>query len=205
MGNRFGEIAFTPAVKAEQTRLGSRRAYAAQAEGPATNDRLGEDEAAFIASRDSIYMATVTETGWPYVQHRGGPAGFLKVLDERTLGFADFRGNRQYVSVGNVMGEDRVCLFLMDYGQRLRLKIFGRARLTEAPEDLGRLANPGYKAVVERGWLITLEAFDWNCPQHIVRRFTAQEIAAAFTPLERRIAELEAEIAVLKAEAGEQG
>ena len=205
MGNLFGEIAFTPAVQAVQTRLRSRRAYAAQAEGPATNGRFGPDEAAFIAARDSFYLASVGETGWPYVQHRGGPAGFLKVLDEGTLGFADYRGNRQYVSVGNLAGEDRVCLFLMDYGQRLRLKILGRARVTEAPEDLERLATPDYQAVVERGILIDLAAFDWNCPQHIVRRFTAQEIAAAFVPLERRIAELEAELAVLKGQAPPPG
>ncbi len=198
MGNRFGEIAFTPAVQAVQARLGSRRAYAAQAKGPDVNDRLGEDEAAFVASRDSFYLSSHGETGWPYVQHRGGPPGFLKVLDERTIGFADFRGNRQYVSVGNVAGDDRVCLFLMDYPNRARLKILGRARITEDADEVGRLLVPDYRAVVERGWIIEVAAFDWNCSQHITRRFSALDVMQVVTPLQARIAELEAELAALR-------
>ena len=178
MGKEFAEIAFTPRVKAEQTAHGSRRAYAAQAEHPRPDDRFGPDEIAFIAARDSFYLASVSETGWPYVQHRGGPPGFLKVLDERTLGFADFRGNRQYISVGNIEGDDRVCLFLMDYPDQTRLKILGHARLTEDPEIIAKLSTAGYAAKVERGWLIELAGFDWNCDQHITPRYTEAELHA---------------------------
>jgi predicted pyridoxine 5'-phosphate oxidase superfamily flavin-nucleotide-binding protein len=201
MSQHFGDIAFTPAVQAAQIARGSRRAYAAQAaqaERVHDNDRLGEDEAAFIALRDSFYMASVSETGWPYVQHRGGPVGFLKVLDDHTIGFADFGGNRQYISVGNVGGDDRVCLFLMDYPHRARLKILGHARLTEAPDDVARLTVPDYRAPVERGWLITVAAFDWNCQKHIVPRYTVPEIETMVEPLRKRIAELEAEVAGLR-------
>ena len=154
---------------------------------------LGPQEAAFIGMRDSFYMATVSETGWPYIQHRGGPAGFLKVLDERTIGFADFRGNRQYISVGNLKSDDRVSLFLMDYANKARLKILGRARIVDASDEetLKRLALPAYRAQVERGMLISVEAFDWNCPQHITQRFTLAEVEAATEPLRRRIEELE--------------
>ena len=143
-------------------------------------------------------MATISETGWPYVQHRGGPKGFVKVLDERTIGFADFRGNRQYVSVGNLQGDDRVALILVDYPNRRRLKLLGRARAITAEDDpvtLGRLEVPGYRAKVERGLVIAVEAFDWNCPQHITPRFTEEEVAAAVAPLHARIAELEAALA----------
>jgi uncharacterized protein len=198
MSQHFGDIAFTPAVQAIQLARGSRRAYAAQAARAADGDRLGADEVAFIESRDSFYMASVGETGWPYIQHRGGAAGFLKVLDAQTLGFADLSGNRQYISVGNVGGDDRVCLFLMDYPQRARLKILGRARLTEAPEDIARVVVPAYRAPVERAWFITVAAFDWNCQKHIVPRYTVDEIRAFVKPLEERIAELEAEVARLR-------
>jgi predicted pyridoxine 5'-phosphate oxidase superfamily flavin-nucleotide-binding protein len=157
------------------------------------HDVLGPNEAGFIAARDSFYMATVSETGWPYIQHRGGPAGFVRVLDEKTIGLADFRGNRQYVSVGNLQTEDRVSLFLMDYPNRARLKILGRARIVDAndKETLQRLSMPEYKAQVERGILISIEAFDWNCPQHITPRFTLAEIEEGTAPLRQRIAELE--------------
>ena len=197
MALRFAELMFTPAVKAEQERLGSRTAYARaeRPEAPA-RDRFGAAEATFIALRDSLYMASVTETGWPYVQHRGGPPGFLKVLDERTLGFADFRGNRQYVSLGNLKGDDRVALFLMDYPHRRRLKVLGHAREVDAaaePELVAKLADPGYGAVVERGIAITLEGFDWNCPQHITPRFTEAEVQAAVAPLLERLHAAEAE------------
>lgn len=192
MTHRFAELAFTDAVRAEQERHGSRKSYARMDSGPVDHDTLGEQEAAFISIRDSFYMATVSETGWPYIQHRGGPAGFVKVLDEKTLGFADFRGNRQYVSVGNLKGDDRVSLFFMDYPRRARLKMLGRISLSEDPEVMAKLALPDYRAKPERGMLITVEAFDWNCPQHITPRFTEQEIAQAVAPLQARIRELEA-------------
>jgi predicted pyridoxine 5'-phosphate oxidase superfamily flavin-nucleotide-binding protein len=154
---------------------------------------LGPREAAFIAERDSFYMATVSETGWPYIQHRGGAPGFVRVLDQKTIGFADFRGNRQYVSVGNLETNDRVSMILMDYPNRARLKILGRARLVGLDEQdiLTRLSLPDYRAVVERGFVITIEAFDWNCPQHITPRYTSAEIEKAVAPLHQRIAELE--------------
>ncbi len=194
MAHAFAEIAFTPRVKAEQERLGSRGGYARFEAGPAHHDRLGPDEASFIGARDSFYMATVGETGWPYIQHRGGPPGFLRVLDERTLGFADFRGNRQYVSLGNLAGEDRAAFFLMDYANRTRLKLLGRVRATEDRAVLARLAPPGYPAKVERGFLVEVAGFDWNCPQHITPRFALGEVEAAVQPLRARIAELEARL-----------
>lgn len=203
MTHRFLEIATTPAVKAAQQEQGSRRAYARQEEGAPHHDRLGEAEAAFIAARDSFYMASVSETGWPYLQHRGGPPGFLRVLNETTLGFADLRGNRQYLSLGNLTADDRLCLFLMDYGHRARLKVFGRARfhdLAAEPELARRLIVPGYRAVPERGVSIAVEAFDWNCPQHITPRFSEAELAPALVPVRQRLEELEAENARLRAE-----
>lgn len=198
MRRNFAEIAFTDRVKQVQAAMGSRAAYArAEEGGPAEPAVLGPNEAAFIGARDSFYMATVSETGWPYVQHRGGPEGFVRVLDERTLGFADFGGNRQYVSVGNLTADGRVSLFFMDYANRARLKLFGRAELVDLADaaTLRRLEVPGYKAKVERGMLIRVEAFDWNCPQHITQRFTLPEIETAVAPLRRRIAELEARLA----------
>jgi hypothetical protein len=196
MGHRFAELVFTPRVKALQEELGSRRGYARMESGEASHAALGPREAAYIAERDSFYMASVSETGWPYVQHRGGPAGFVRVLDEKTLGFADFKGNRQYVSVGNLSGDDRVSLFFMDYPNRTRLKLLGRAQRIELGQSelLSKLALPGYPAQVERGFLIHVEAFDWNCPQHITPRFTAAEVEAATAPLRERIAELEAQL-----------
>ncbi|MEQ8697940.1 MAG: pyridoxamine 5'-phosphate oxidase family protein [Bauldia litoralis] len=183
MAHRYADIAFTPRVKAIQEREGSRRAYRRLETAPGTTHQaLGDREAAFIAARDSVYMATVSETGWPYVQHRGGPAGFVRVLDPHTIGFADFSGNRQYVSVGNLAGDDRVSLFFMDYANRARLKLFGRARIIEAGDEneaaMERLALPGYPARVERGIQIAVEAFDWNCPQHITPRYTLEELKA---------------------------
>lgn len=170
MAHNFGSIAFTPAVQAEQRKHGSLAHYARFAsEGPDSNV-LGPWEREFIAARNGFYMATVSETGWPYIQFRGGPKGFLKVLDDRTLAFADFRGNRQYVSVGNLTHDGRVSLFLMDYHNQARLKILGRAEIREGPgakELLDELTMPGYKAKVERAIVIHLEAFDWNCQQHI--------------------------------------
>ncbi|MEQ9812972.1 MAG: pyridoxamine 5'-phosphate oxidase family protein [Azospirillaceae bacterium] len=192
MGHRFAELAFTGLVQAEQERQGSRKAYARAEDGEPHHDCLGERERAFIERRDSFYIASVGETGWPYIQHRGGPPGFLRVLDGRTIGFADFRGNRQYVTVGNLAGDDRVSLILVDYRARQRLKILGRARVVEADAAVARrLAVPDYRAVVERAMLIEIAAFDWNCPQHIPRLVPAAEAEATIAALEARIAALE--------------
>jgi ferredoxin-NADP reductase/predicted pyridoxine 5'-phosphate oxidase superfamily flavin-nucleotide-binding protein len=159
--------------------MGSRDGYRQMETGEDEIAALGPMEIAFIAERDSLYQGTVGESGWPYVQHRGGPPGFLKVLDERTLGYADFSGNRQYLSVGNMAGDDRVSLFLMDYAQQRRLKIWGRARLVDEslePELIARLESPGYRARVERGVVIHIEAYDWNCPKYITPRYTKAQV-----------------------------
>jgi ferredoxin-NADP reductase/predicted pyridoxine 5'-phosphate oxidase superfamily flavin-nucleotide-binding protein len=178
MAHKFAEIAFTPVVRAIQVEEGSRTGYARMDEGDDYNHRLGAREAIFIAARDSLYMASVGETGWPYVQHRGGPAGFMKVLDERTIGFADYSGNRQYVSTGNLRTDNRVALFFMDYPNRTRLKMLGRVRTVglDEPELLARLEDEDYPAQIERGFIIDVKGFDWNCPQHITPRFTGAEI-----------------------------
>src|SRR5689334_16589812 len=197
MRHHFGDIAFTDRVKALQEIHGSRAAYARMEGGEAQPDRLGP-EAAFLAARDSLYMATVSETGWPYVQHRGGPPGFIKVLNDHTVGFADFRGNQQFVSLGNLAGDGRVALILVDYPRRRRLKILGHARAVTDEDDpawRNRFEVEGYPARMERALVIDVVAFDWNCPQHITPRFTETEIAAAVAPLHARIAELEAALA----------
>ena len=172
MSHRYAELAFTPAVKAAQALYGSLEGNTRVERSGGPNDALGPDEMDFIAQRDSFYMATVSETGWPYIQHRGGPRGFLKVLNEKTLAFADFRGNTQLISVGNLSGDDKVSLFLMDYPHKTRLKILGHARVV-AGNAHSELVTPGYKAKVERAIIITVEAFDWNCQQHITPRFPA--------------------------------
>lgn len=181
MARNFSELAFTPSVRALQTRMGSRTGYAALDSPQAQRDTLGPSEIEFIAASDGFFQATVGTNGWPYVQHRGGPPGFLKVLDARTIGYADFRGNRQYISVGNLQDDDRVSLILMDYAEQRRLKLWGRAKLVELADDeehlIERLELPHYRARVERGVVIALEAFDWNCPQHITPRFTRAQIA----------------------------
>ncbi|MEC9346300.1 MAG: pyridoxamine 5'-phosphate oxidase family protein [Pseudomonadota bacterium] len=202
MGHRFAELAFTPAVQALQERDGSRRSYARMEGGDDNHHLLGERETAFIAARDSFYMSTVGESGWPYVQHRGGPAGFVRAIDERTLAFADFRGNRQFVTTGNLAGNDRVALIFMDYPNKARLKVLGHVRLSEDPEVLAALTVPGYAASVQRAFLIDIAAFDWNCPQHITQRFTADDVATAVGRLQGRIAELEAEVAALRQAGG---
>ena len=202
MSYGFLDIASTPAVRAAQEAMGSDGLWT-DFKGNRSFDRFTGDEAAFIADRDSFYMATVSETGWPYVQHRGGPRGFLKLVDDRTLAFADYRGNRQYISVGNTAGEERACLFLMDYARRARLKIYVRAEVLALDADpaLAELvAVPGYKAKLERIFRLRLEAFDWNCPQHITPRFTEQEIAEAVRPLRERLESLESENAALRAQ-----
>lgn len=196
MARRFAKIAFTPTVRAEQERLGSRATYARLDGGEPAEERLGDRERAFIESRDSFYLASVGETGWPYVQHRGGFRGLLRVLDDRTIGFADFRGNRQYVSVGNLRHDNRVALIMVNYASRMRLKIFGYARFIDGTDTAGleRLTITGYRAKVERGLLIEIAAFDWNCSQHITPRLTLDEVEELITPLRARIAELEATI-----------
>ena len=196
MAQHFGSLVFTPVVKALQERYGSRRQYARMEGGGTSLDRLGPDESAFIAERDSFYMATIGSTGWPYVQHRGGPRGFLKVIDDSRVAFADFRGNRQYVSTGNLATDNRVAIIMVDYPRQARLKILGRAEVFEgeqASEWIERLRDSGYKAVIERVYVIRVEAFDWNCPQHITPRFTADQIQEALAPFEQRMQELEQE------------
>ncbi|WP_039915060.1 pyridoxamine 5'-phosphate oxidase family protein [Cellvibrio mixtus] len=186
MSRAFSDIAFTPSVKETQERYGSREGNRnfELAEDP--RNELTEAEIHFIQARDSFYQATVGENGWPYVQHRGGPIGFLKVLDTHTIGFADYRGNRQYLSVGNINADDRISMFLMDYPRRRRLKLWGRARIVhehEQPEIIAALEDPDYRTHIERAIVIHIEAFDWNCPQHITPRFTEAEIRAQIEPI----------------------
>lgn len=191
----FLDLASSRSVRAAQAELGSARLWT-----PGAVDRQFErftaDEAAFIAERDSFYMASVSEGGWPYVQHRGGPPGFLKVLDETTLAFADYRGNRQYISVGNLDADDRVALILVDYPRRARLKILAHAErvaLDADPALLARVRDGDDRARPERIFRLRLAAFDWNCPQHITPRFTEAEIGRAVQPLRDRLEALEIE------------
>ena len=197
------DTAFTPAVKAVQERLGSRQGYAGMEARGGWSDTITDDLSRFIAQRDSFYLGTASAEGQPYIQHRGGPPGFLKVLDEKTLGFADYRGNRQYISMGNLSENDRVFLFLMDYPNRRRIKIWGRAQVVEDDADLvARLGDPDYKAVPERAFLIHLEAWDVNCPQHITPRFTSEELKPQLQSLLDRIEGLESELERARAEKG---
>ncbi len=197
MGRRFAELAFTPLVREQQRQHNSRHMYERVERSQDLGDRLGPDEHEFIRERDGFYMASVSETGWPYVQYRGGEKGFLRVLDERTLGFADLRGNRQYISTGNLKHDDRVTVFLMDYRTQTRLKILGRARVyegdAEARAQIEKLRVPEEQTPAERAILIHLEAFDWNCQQHITPRYTQEEMAAMLEPIRRRMEALEAE------------
>ncbi|MBS1791272.1 MAG: pyridoxamine 5'-phosphate oxidase family protein [Acidobacteria bacterium] len=202
MARNFGEIAFSDSVKAQQEKYGSRKSYA-RVEAQERGTEVGDNEAEFIAERDGFYLATVGESGFPYVQFRGGPKGFLKVLDSKTLAYADFRGNLQYISVGNLDRNDKAALILMDYAHRQRLKIYARIEIVEAkdaPELIARLQDASYDAKVERAMVLHLEAFDWNCPQHITPRFTVEEIRELNAPLYEHIANLEAEITRLKTE-----
>ena len=194
MAHNFGSRVFTTLVKALQEKYGSRRQYARMEGDAGSTDRLGPDETAFISGQDSFYIATVGATGWPYVQHRGGPRGFLKVIDDQTIAFDDFRGNKQYVSTGNLGSDNRVALILVDYPRQARLKILGRAEIFEgagAGEWIEKLRVLGYEAVVERAYVIHVEAFDWNCQQHITPRFTVEQIREELAPFEKRLAELE--------------
>lgn len=186
MPNAFATIAFTDSVKAAQSRYGSRENNQRFEMSDDPRNQLGEFETAFIQARDSFYMATISENGWPYVQHRGGPVGFLQVLDDRTIGFADFKGNRQYLSVGNLNANARTSLILMDYPNCRRLKLWGTTRIIhadDAPELIARLEMADYKARVERGIVITIEAIEWNCPQHITPRYSEAEVDHVLGPL----------------------
>lgn len=203
MSHAFARIAFTPAVKAAQTRDGSRNSYARAFErnDGTQNNRLGAAETEFIAAQRSFYLATVSETGWPYVQHRGGPVGFLKVLDANTLGFADFGGNRQLVSIGNLAGNDRVALILVDYGRRARLKILGRLSVREVTLDdpqLDALVEDSHRGHVQRVMKISVEAFDWNCSKHIPERFEAEDVRRAIEERDTVIEQLKARIEQLE-------
>jgi hypothetical protein len=188
------DVAFTASVKALQERRGSRKAYRRIEERGGWETRVTPELAAFLAERDSAYLATANSEGQPYVQHRGGPKGFIRVLDDNTLGFADFVGNRQYITTGNLAENDRAFLFLMDYAHRQRIKIWGRARVVENDAELlAKLMPEGYDARPQQAILFTIEAWDVNCPQHIPQKFDAADVAAAVAKLERRVSELEAE------------
>ena len=192
---KFLEIARTPGVVAAEERNGSAKFFE-NFKGHRDFDRLSENERDFLAARDSFYMATISESGWPYVQHRGGPKGFLKVLDEKTMGFADFRGNLQYISLGNIATRDKTSLFFMDYPNRTRLKMLVHTEersLAGDPTLSAALSLPGYKAKVERALIFHLEAFDWNCPQHITPRYTKEELQPMFDGLESQLRQLQAE------------
>ena len=201
MAYGFMDIASTPSVRAAQASMGADHLWQ-DFKGHREFDRFTEHEAAFIAERDSFYLATVSETGWPYVQHRGGPRGFLKVVDDRTLAFADYRGNRQYISTGNLAANDRASLFLMDYAHRARLKIYAHIEavaLDADPALTALVTVPGYKAKLERIFRVRLEAFDWNCPQHITPRFTEEQVTEAVRPLREKLEALQAEVDALRA------
>lgn len=199
MPHRFAELTFTPTVEAAQVHYGVRHDNQRLLESAGPNDRLRERERTFIESRDSFYLSTVSQTGWPYVQHRGGPPGFLKVLDDTHLAFADFRGNKQYLSVGNLAHDDRAALFLMDYPRRLRLKMLGHLRMQDVAQAEAALVEQlrpyPYRASMERVAIFRVEAFDWNCSQHITPRYTEAQLREATAALQARIAQLEALLA----------
>lgn len=201
MAKNFAEIAFTPAVKEMQEKMGSRASYA-RMEQSTYVDGLTENEVDFIAQRDSFYMASIGENNYPYIQHRGGPKGFLKVLDAKRLGFIDFSGNRQYISVGNLATNNNIALIMVDYPAKARLKVLAKAEIVELKDDpvlYNLLDLKEYKFRAERMMLFNIEAYDWNCPQHIIPRYTVAEIEEAFASQHEHIAKLEAEIKALKA------
>jgi uncharacterized protein len=203
MGRRFAELAFTPLVKQEQEVHGSRHLYERVEQSDDPGDRLGPHEEAFIRERDGFYMASVSETGWPYIQFRGGKIGFIHILDDRTLGFADLRGNKQYISTANLKHDDRVALFFMDYPTQSRLKVMGRAKIYEGDAEAEKLIEslrvPEEKTPPERAIVIHVEAFDWNCQQHITPRYSQAELAKILEPMRDRLEEFEAENRRLKA------
>ncbi len=197
MSNGFLDIATTPSVLAAQAANGSAGLYDKVVARRPSN-RFGDTEAAFIAARDSFYMASVSEAGWPYVQHRGGPVGFLRRIEGNRIGFADYRGNMQYLSAANLAADDRAALFLMDYPNRRRLKLIGHVHASDDPADITALMVPDYRAVPERAFLIDIVGFDWNCPQHITPRFTEAEIERGTQPLLEELARLRARIEELE-------
>lgn len=200
------DVAFTPAVKAAQARLGSREGYAKAAERSPWPQEITADLAAFLAEQRSVFLATASADGQPYIQHRGGPPGFLKPVGPRTIGMADLAGNRQYISLGNLSENPKAHLFLIDYANRRRVKIWGRARMAEDPALARSLMPEGAPGRPERALLFEIDAWDVNCPQHIPQRFEAEDVAAALVSRETRIAELEAELARLRGiEAGRDG
>ena len=203
MARAFAEIAFTNSVLGTQKQQGSAESYAKFLTPDADKqDRLSEAETSFIQARDGFYQATVSKVGWPYVQFRGGPKGFVRVLDDKTIAYADFRGNRQYVSTGNLKENKRVSLILMDYPNRRRLKIWGRVTLIEAKDDpdlIASLKSENYRALPERAVIIKVEAFDWNCPQHIPQRLTMEEMEPHLSEMRDQIIRLSAENETLKA------
>ncbi|MBI3703129.1 MAG: pyridoxamine 5'-phosphate oxidase family protein [Rhizobiales bacterium] len=193
------DIAFTPSVKAVQTRKGSRRSYERSEAAGSWQTRITPDLTSFIEAQTSIFFATANTEGQPYIQHRGGPPGFLRVLDDKTIGFADFVGNRQYITLGNLADNPKAYLFLIDYARRLRIKIWGEARVVEGDAELtAKLMPEGYKARPEQVILFTVSAWDANCAQHIPQRFDAADVAVAFNERDKRIEALEAEIVQLR-------
>ena len=202
MGRRFQELAFTPLVKKHQQEHDSRRRYERVEQSAAPGDTVGAAEQNFIQHRDSFYMASVSETGWPYVQHRGGAKGFVRVINPALLGFADLRGNKQYVSLGNLEHDPRVALFFMDYPNQTRLKILGRVEVHEHDEEAPALLEsfrPADKSdIIERVILIHVEGFDWNCPQHITPRYTMEELQEVLAPVREKLTKLEAENTALR-------
>ena len=207
MANKFHEIAFTEAVKAVQEKYGTRRHYEKLESRADSNDKIGDAETDFIESRDGFYLGTANDNGQPYIQFRGGRPGFLKVLDERTLGYADFRGNLQYISVGNASANSKVALFLMDYPNRRRLKIVGEIEFSEAsdrPDLIEKLADPTYDAKIERAAIIRVKGLEWNCPQHITPRYTMDEVKVMVQPLYEHIETLEKELEKYKGESDER-
>lgn len=200
MAKNFGAIAFTGTVKEMQEKLGSRASYA-RMERDTYIDGLAKNEADFIAQRDSFYIASVGENGFPYIQHRGGPKGFLKVLDAKRLGFIDFKGNMQYISVGNIATNNNVSIIMVDYPSRARLKIYAKAEIVNLADDplLYNVLNlEDYKFRPERMIVLHVEAYDWNCPQHITPRYTAEDVEEAFASQRKHIIKLETEIKELK-------
>lgn len=201
MSHKFFDLTFSESVKAAQVKYGSRKNYARFEGGTPDFYGLTDTEKDFIEQRDGFYMATVSNEGQPYIQFRGGAKGFLKVLDDKTLGFADFRGNLQYISVGNLRENKKAALFLMDYALQTRLKILVNVEIKDAkdaPEIIEKLAVPDYKAKIERAFILRVEAFDWNCPQHITPRYTIDEIKQMVAPMTEHIEKLEREIEKLK-------
>jgi uncharacterized protein len=193
------DVAFTPAVKAVQTRKGSREAYARVEASGGWHTEIDENLAAFLAETNSFYFATASADGQPYIQHRGGPKGFIKILDKNTLGFADYAGNQQYITQGNLSENARAYIFVMDYAHRRRVKLWGTAQVIEEDEALLQSLKPhGYKARIEQAVLFRISVWDSNCPQHIPQKFDAADVAAALSLREARITELEAELDTLK-------